>query len=180
MLPTVPPVVGDFAAGVVSTPVFPQRSGSTESGGVDLPVPDGWEADPSLPSANVTGRGGLVAATFDLDDPAWRTMADPAELVVTEGPTAIAVPLYRATPDGVVTTGASASIQQYRHGSSDPGTWLRRVVWVYPTTISSRWSCSATRSSPKARADSDDPLQRSLAGQDPMTIMHDVRFFGSN
>lgn len=181
LLPTVPPVDGSFAAGAVSVPVFGLRAGSTEPGGVDLPVPEAWQADPSGAMVDVAGRGGLHVATFDADDPGWRIMADPAELEITEGPTAIAVPLYRATSDGIVTTGASGSIQQYRHGSDDSNTWLRRVVWVYPHDDLVTVVVLGYPEFPEGSSfDTDDPLQTSLAGQDPLTIMGDIRFFSPN
>lgn len=181
VLPTAPPVVGDFAAGEIVAPAYVSRAGSTEPGAVDLPVPDGWEASPDMLAVNVTGRGGLQVVTFDADDPAWRTIAGPDQLEIVEGPTALAVPLYVATPDGVVTTGESASVQQYRHGSDDSNEWLRRVVWVYDQGDRVTVAVLGFPEFPDGSSfDTDDPIQTSLAGQDPLAIMNDIRFFSIN
>ncbi|MEZ5229341.1 MAG: hypothetical protein R2710_22585 [Acidimicrobiales bacterium] len=181
VLPTAPPVVAEFAAGRLSTPAFPTRAGSTEPGGVDVPVPEGWDGDPATAMANVTGRGGLQVATFDIDDLAWRVMADPAELDIVDGPTALAVPLYQSTPDGIVTTGESASIQQYQHGSANPDTWLRRIVWIYAHGDVVTVAVLAYPEFPDGSSfDTTDPLQTSLAGQDPTAIMNDIRYFATS
>ena len=51
-------------------------------------------------------------------------------LQVLEGPTPVTVKLYRQEGGAVVESGDTATVTQYRYGSSDPNTWNRLVVWV--------------------------------------------------
>lgn len=164
-------------AGRPSAPWFAERAGSTAPGQADVPVPDEWEAsDRSAPWAAVSGRGRLqVTSPAEPWDP--DTHSDLLEVV--EGPSPVTVKLYVDQGGEVVESGATATLNQYRYGSSDPNTWNRLVVWVLErggvTTV-------AEVAYPEFPADSSfastaDTRNQSLTGLDPIDLLHDIRFF---
>ena len=116
-------------AGRPSMPWYRERSGSTAVGQADVPVPEEWEAsDLAAPRASVAGRG-YIEVTIGVDR--WDPDTHSDLLQVVEGPTPVTIKLHRDEGGAVVeSVGETAVVQQYRYGSTDPGTWNRLVVWV--------------------------------------------------
>lgn len=164
-------------AGRISTPWYAERAGSTESGRADVPLPEEWEIqDPTGPTIGVTGRGYL---TIKATQGPWDPETHSEMLGVIEGPTSLNVKLYRQEGDTIVESGTTATVQQYRYGSSDPGTWNRLVVWVLQrndtTTIAEVGYPEFPEDSPFTST--GDPRNLALASLDAIDILNDVRFF---
>lgn len=164
-------------AGRSSVPWYAERAGSTASGKADVPVPEEWEApELSVPYVAVAGRGYLQVTT---ETGPWNPDAHSDMLQVVEGPDPVTVKLYRQRDGAVVETGTTATLDQYRYGSSDPNTWNRLVVWVLErngtTTIAEVAYPEFPEDSPFSA--STDTRNQSLTGLDPVDLLSDVRFF---
>lgn len=79
----------------------------------------------------------------------------------------------------VVESGATATVDQYRYGSSDPNTWNRLVVWLLERNGATIIAEVAYPEFPEdsSLSDSADTRNQFLTGLDPIELLSDVRFF---
>ena len=180
--PTAAPVAGEVAAGTESIPRFGARAGalagpaagSGDGGGIgfDVPVPPEWEAEvgPRAVIMNVTGRGGLTVETFDVDDPRWTALVNPAaDMEITSGPTALATPTYRQSDSGQMeTTGEALVTHEYRFASTT--SFLHQTV---------RWYERGDQVTVAVLGYPDpEKVPESLTGLTPEELLGDIRFTG--
>jgi hypothetical protein len=117
---------------------------------------------------------------YDLPDDQLPWSADTYSdtLDVVEGPTPVTIKLYRHDGDTVVESGATATVQQYRYGSSDPNIWPRQVVWILEGDTKTTIAAIAFPEFPEdSFPEPADPINLSLTGLDPIDILNDIRFF---
>ncbi len=179
VIPDQPDRSSAAAAGTPSVPWFAQRAGTTSSGGVDVPVPEGWDArDAAVPMASVAGRGTLGVFDVPADQLPW-SAEEHSPLDLLDGPNPVTIKLYAFEDGEVVESGATVTANQYRYGSSDPGEWRREVVWVLERDGTTTVAAVGFPDFPddSSFADPADSIDLSLTGFDPIDLLHDVRFF---
>ncbi len=163
---TAPPIDVTVEAGVASNPQFPVRAGDLDLLGVDLPVPDGWEASSSQTRAAsaITGRGRLFTVRSPVDSN-WLELAmvHPDDTLVS-GPTSIAVPLYARNGESLATTGRSLSVNEYQYDSTS---FAMSTVW--------RWRDGDEIVLVVLGFPDPAKVPESLTGLDPRSLLDDVR-----
>jgi hypothetical protein len=167
-------------AGKVSAPWYASRAGSTEPGGADIPAPEGWDvANPSLPSIHAAGRGVLDVYDVPGDQVPWTSENHPDGLELVDGPTTMTVKLYQEDGGVIVESGATATLTQYRYGSSSSNEWRRQVVWILEREGTTTIAVVGFPEFPEGSGFDDpaDSINLSLTGLDPIDLLDDIRFF---
>ncbi len=167
-------------AGKPSTPWYEARAGSTEPGGADIPAPEGWDvANPSLPSIHAAGRGTVHVYDVSSDQVPWTSENHPDGLELVDGPLEVTVKMYQEDSGVIVESGATATVTQYRYGSSSSKEWRRQVVWVFEREGTTTVAVVGFPEFPKGSSfdDPTDSINLSLTGLDPIDLLNDIRFF---
>lgn len=113
------------------------------------------------------------------DQVPWTSENHPDGLELVDGPVDVTVKLYREDTGVVVESGATATVTQYRYGSSSSNEWRRQVVWVLERDDTTTIAVVGFPEFPEgsgfdAPADS---INLSLTGLDPIDLLNDIRFF---